>query len=236
MVKLKSMKKKFYITTTAPYVNADPHIGFALEIIQADVIARFKRLTDYDVAFGFGTDEHGLKIYRKAEEAKIDPQTYCDRHAEKFEALKETLQISTSHFIRTTDPRHIKAAQEFWKLCDRQGDIYKKNYRAKYCIGCELEKTDSELVDDKCPIHPNLKIEIFEEENYFFRFSNYQKKLPFVFPRHRLTEIETFVKKGLQDFSISRLKSKMPWGVDVPNDPDHVMYVWFDALVYYISP
>lgn len=236
-------KKTFYITTTAPYVNADPHIGFALEIIQADVIARLKRLTGYDVAFGFGTDEHGLKIYRKALEAKMDPQKYCDQFAKRFNDLVKILNLSTTHFIRTTDPQHIKATQEFWLRCYKKGDIYKKKYRVKYCVGCELEKTDSELEDGKCPIHSNLKIEIYEEENYFFKFSNYQKKLlnlyednpNFVVPKYRLTEIKEFVKKGLQDFSISRLKSKMPWGVDVPNDPEHVMYVWFDALVYYIS-
>jgi len=237
------MQKKFYITTTAPYVNADPHIGFALEIIQSDAIARYKKLTGYDVAFGFGTDEHGLKIYRKALENKKEPLAYCDEFAKKFDDLKASLNLSTTHFIRTTDPKHIKAAQEFWKLCYQKGDIYKKNYKVKYCVGCELEKTDSELVENKCPVHPNLTIEIIEEENYFFRFSKYQDKLLklyaddplFVLPKNRLLEIKTFVEKGLQDFSISRQTEKMPWGVPVPNDDKHVMYVWFDALVFYIS-
>ena len=236
-------KKYFYITTTAPYVNADPHIGFALEIIQADAIARFKRLQGYEVAFGFGTDEHGLKIYQKALEQKKDPLKYCDEYAKKFDDLKKMLNLSVTHFIRTTDPTHIKAAQEFWIRCFKNGDIYKKNYKTKYCVGCELEKTDSELVDNKCPIHPKLNIEIIEEENYFFRFSKYQKKLlqlyreqtDFVLPGFRLKEIEAFVEKGLDDFSVSRLKKKMPWGIDVPGDLDHVMYVWFDALIYYIS-
>lgn len=236
-------KKTFYITTTAPYVNADPHIGFALEIVQADALARFHRQLGEDVAFGFGTDEHGVKIYRKAQEAKKDPLKYCDEYAKKFDDLKNALNLSTTHFIRTTDKKHIKAAQEFWNRCFKNGDIYKKNYKIKYCVGCELEKTDSELVNDKCPIHPNLKIENYEEENYFFRFSKYQKKLlefyeknqDFVFPKNRLLEIKTFVEKGLEDFSVSRLKKKMPWGVDIPNDPEHVMYVWFDALVFYIS-
>ena len=236
-------KKYFYITTTAPYVNADPHIGFALEIIQADAIARFKRLQGYEVAFGFGTDEHGLKIYQKALEQKKDPLKYCDEYAKKFDDLKKMLNLSVTHFIRTTDPIHIKAAQEFWIRCFKNGDIYKKNYKTKYCVGCELEKTDSELVDNKCLIHPKLNIEIIEEENYFFRFSKYQKKLlqlyreqtDFVLPSFRLKEIEAFVEKGLDDFSVSRLKKKMPWGIDVPEDPDHVMYVWFDALIYYIS-
>ncbi len=237
------MTKKFYITTTAPYVNAEPHIGFALEIIQADAIARFKRLQGYEVAFGFGTDEHGLKIYQKALEQKKDPLKYCDEYAKKFDDLKKMLNLSVTHFIRTTDPKHIVAAQEFWNLCLKNGDIYKKNYRTKYCIGCELEKTDSDLVDNKCLIHPKLNVEIIEEENYFFRFSKYQKKLlelfeenqDFVIPKYRLTEIKIFVEKGLEDFSVSRLKKKMPWGIDVPGDPDHVMYVWFDALIYYIS-
>ena len=239
----KIIKKTFYITTTAPYVNADPHIGFALEIIQADAIARYKKLSGYEVAFGFGTDEHGVKIYRKALEEKKDPQAYCDEYAKKFDNLTHALNLSVTHFIRTTDERHLKAAQEFWNLCYKNGDIYKKNYRIKYCVGCELEKTDSELENGRCPIHPNLEIENYEEENYFFKFSKYQKKLlelykdqpDFVIPANRLEEIKKFVEKGLQDFSISRLKSKMPWGVDVPNDPEHVMYVWFDALVFYIS-
>ncbi len=236
-------KKKFYITTTAPYVNADPHIGFALELIQADALARFKKLLGYEVAFGFGTDEHGLKIYRKALEEKKDPQKYCDENAKKFDSLKKTLELSSTHFIRTTDLNHVAAAQELWKHCYRNGDIYKKNYRIKYCVGCELEKTDSELIEGRCPLHPNLDIESYKEENYFFRFSKYQKKLlqfyeknsDFVIPNHRFNEIKSFVKKGLQDFSISRLKEKMPWGVDIPSDKDHVMYVWFDALVFYIS-
>lgn len=237
------MKKFFYITTTAPYVNADPHIGFALEIIQADVIARYKKLLGYEVAFGFGTDEHGLKIYRKALSEKKDPQEYCDQYAKKFEELKSALNLSTTHFIRTTNLNHIKAAQEFWRRCFKNGDIYKKNYQVKYCVGCELEKTDSELINNSCPIHPNLKIEIYKEENYFFRFSRYQDKLlelyqrnpHFILPPERFNEIKNFVKSGLRDFSISRLKEKMPWGVDVPEDSKHVMYVWFDALVFYVS-
>lgn len=235
--------KYFYITTTAPYVNDNPHIGFALEIVQADVLARFKRLLGYNVAFGFGTDEHGLKIYRKALEEKKDPQKYCDYYAKKFKDLKSALNLTTTHFIRTTDPAHLKAAQEFWRRCFKNGDIYKKNYLIKYCVGCEMEKTDSELENGRCPFHPNLKIEVYEEENYFFRFSQYQKRLlkfyeenpNFVLPTSRFNEIKEFVKKGLQDFSISRLKEKMPWGIEVPEDPKHVMYVWFDALVFYIS-
>ena len=237
------MDKKYYLTTTLPYVNAEPHIGFALEIVQADALARYHNLLGEEVIFNFGTDEHGQKIYQKALELGKDPQKYCDEYAVKFDALKKALNLSYNRFIRTTDPHHIKAAQEFWKLCDKNGDIYKKLYKTKYCVGCELEKTDSELVDDKCPIHPNLNLEVFEEENYFFKFSKYQKPLlefykknpDFVIPDGKFREIETFVNGGLQDFSISRLKSKMPWGIPVPGDPKQVMYVWFDALINYIS-
>jgi methionyl-tRNA synthetase len=239
-----SSQKPFYITTTIPYVNADPHIGFALEIVQADIIARYKKLAGFDVFFSTGSDEHGIKIYRNALDQKMDPQAYVDLYAEKFKNLRVPLGLSSDiHFIRTTDPRHVSAVQEFWRRCHAAGDIYKKNYQVKYCVGCELEKTDSELVDGKCPIHPNLTIEIIDEENYFFKFSKYQKSLldlyarrpDFVIPGFRFNEIKAFVERGLEDFSISRLKSKMPWGVDVPDDPAHVMYVWFDAFVNYIS-
>ncbi len=237
------MPKAFYITTTLPYINADPHIGFAAEIIRADVIARYQRLLGKDVFFNTGTDEHGLKIYRKAQEQGVDPQTYADRSAATFDSLKQALTLSYTSFIRTTDPHHIDAAQEFWKRCQDNGDIYKKTYKVKYCVGCELEKTESELVNNCCALHPNLELEIIEEENYFFRWSKYQQALldlyhenpKFVVPSHRLKEIEHFVASGLEDFSISRLKAKMPWGIPVPDDPDHVMYVWFDALINYVS-
>ena len=238
------MNNKFYITTTLPYVNSDPHVGFALEIVQADAVARFhKEVQGEEVVFNFGTDEHGQKIYQKALEENKDPQAYCDEYAAKFDALKKSLNLSYTNFIRTTDPDHVKAAQEFWRLCDKNGDIYKKIYKTKYCVGCELEKTDSELVDGRCPLHPNRDLETIEEENYFFRFSKYQKPLldfyaknpEFVIPEGKFNEIKSFVEGGLQDFSISRLKSKMPWGIDVPGDDTQVMYVWFDALVNYIS-
>lgn len=239
-----SLVSPFYITTTLPYVNSDPHIGFAMEFIRADVIARYKKLMGHEVFFNTGTDEHGLKIYRKALEAKVTPQDYVDGFAEKFRALVPALGISLDvNFIRTTDAHHLSAAAEFWKVCDRAGDIYKKKYKVKYCVGCELEKTESELVGGRCPIHPSTELEIIEEENYFFRFSRYQKPLldlyqntsDFVVPNSRLGEIRSFVERGLEDFSISRLASKMPWGVPVPGDSEQVMYVWFDALVNYIS-
>ena len=237
------MGNKFYVTTTLPYVNAKPHIGFALEIIEADVLSRFHREVGDEVFFNTGTDEHGLKIFKKAEELGISAQKYCNDESKFFEQLKESLNLSYDSFVRTTDLNHIKAAQEFWRRCEASGDIYKKNYKTKYCVGCELEKTDSELVDGRCPIHPNMELEIIDEENYFFRLSKYQEQLlelykknpEFVIPAKRLNEVRSFVERGLQDFSISRLKSKMPWGVEVPSDSDHVMYVWFDALVNYIS-
>ncbi|MCU0653104.1 MAG: methionine--tRNA ligase [Candidatus Pacebacteria bacterium] len=235
--------KNYYITTTLPYVNAKPHIGFALEIIQADVLARWRRSLGEGVFFNTGTDEHGLKIFQRAQELGVTAQQYCDDSARPFLALKDKLCLSFDNFIRTTDEHHIKSAQEFWKRCDAHGDIYKKVYKAKYCVGCELEVTDSQLVNGRCPIHPNKDVEIIEEENYFFRFSRYQAALldlygtapEFVVPVGRLNEIRNFVKAGLQDFSISRVKEKMPWGIPVPGDESQVMYVWFDALVNYIS-
>ena len=237
------MRNYFYITTTLPYVNADPHIGFAMEIIRADTIVRLKRLLGYDVFFNTGSDEHGQKIYQKAKEKNLDPKIYCDQQVKKFHNLKEALNLSYDRFIRTTDEDHVKAAQEFWQISLKNGDIYKAKYQVKYCVGCEMEKTDSELSYGRCPIHPNRPLEIIEEENYFFRFSKYQQKLldfyeknkDFVKPEFRFEELKNFVKKGLKDFSISRVKEKMPWGIPVPGDNTQVMYVWFDALINYIS-
>ena len=221
------MSNKFYITTTLPYVNADPHIGFAMEILLADVVARMRRELGDEVFFNTGTDEHGLKVCRKAEELGKETQIYCDDKSLEYKKLKTCLNLSYDNFIRTTDKQHIQAAQEFWKLCDKKGDIYKKLYKVKYCVGCELEKTESELENGCCPYHPDQKLEIIEEENYFFRFSKYQDKLldlyknnpDFVYPKKRLNEIAKFIEMGPVDFSISRLKSKMPWGVPVPDDP-----------------
>ena len=239
-----SDKKSFYITTTLPYVNAEPHVGFAMELIRADVIARMKTLSGYDVFFNTGTDEHGQKLWNDAQKLGRDVKEYVDEYAAKFRGLKELLGIMDAvHFVRTTNPEHERAAQAFWKRCADNGYIYKKNYKIKYCVGCELEKTDSELVDGKCPIHPTYDIENIDEENYFFAFSKFQEKLlelyrehpTFVIPDFRMNEIRKFIERGLDDFSISRLKSKMPWGITVPNDDSQVMYVWFDALVNYIS-
>ena len=236
--------KTFYITTTLPYVNAEPHLGHAMEFIRADVIARYKKLQGFDVFFNTGTDEHGMKLYEGAKKEGKTEQEYVDFYANKVKELLKLLGVSDDiHFIRTTDEKHIKAAQAFWKKVSDNGYIYKKNYSAKYCVGCEEEKTDSELVDGKCPLHPNRELEIIEEENYFFKYSAFSEKLlkfydenpNFVIPDFRLNEMKEFVKHGLQDFSISRLKSKMPWGIEVPEDPEHIMYVWFDALVNYVA-
>lgn len=233
-----------YITTTLPYVNADPHVGFAMEIVRADALARYHRSIGDAVFFNTGTDEHGAKIYEAALKEGVDPQAYTDKLALRFRELSDLLNLSVDNFIRTTDAHHVLAAQGFWKRCDMNGDIYKKLYRVKYCVGCELEKTDSELdANGRCPLHPNRELEIREEENYFFRFSKYTEPLQkfyeiypdFVIPDFRFNETKAFVARGLEDFSISRLKTKMPWGVAVPGDADHVMYVWFDALVNYIS-
>ena len=238
------MKKPFYITTTLPYVNADPHVGFAVELVRADVIARAKKLAGYDVFFNTGTDEHGAKIEKSAAAQGMTPQDYVDEKSKKYRELLSILGIlPETNFIRTTDVHHVAAAAEFWRVVAKNGFIYKKDYSIKYCVGCELEKTDSELVDGRCPLHPLTEIEIIKEENYFFKFSDLERKLlnlyksnpTLVVPEFRFNEIKAFVERGLEDFSISRLKSKMSWGIPVPGDSDQVMYVWFDALVDYIS-
>ena len=232
-----------YITTTLPYVNAEPHIGFAWEIVLADAWARFERSKGNEVVFNTGTDEHGQKIYQKATETGRDPQSYVDEYAKKFDDLRALLNLSYTHFVRTTDEHHIRAAQALWRRADENGSIYKKEYRVKYCVGCELEKTDSELENGECPLHPGRELEYIEEENYFFRWSAFQDRLLalyrsnelFVIPKKRHNEITAFVERGLEDFSISRLRAKMPWGIPVPGDGEQVMYVWFDALANYVS-
>lgn len=236
-------KKNFYITTTLPYTNSDPHIGFAAEIIKADVIARWYRLLNYNVVFNTGTDEHGLKIYQKAQQEKKSLSEYCQEKADKFYSLKKALNLSFTHFIRTSEEKHRLAVCQFWNKCLENGDIYKKNYKIKYCVGCEMEKTDSDLKNGRCPYHPSQDLETIEEENYFFRFSKYQDDLlkfyqenpNFVLSEKRFNEIKQFIKRGLKDFSISRIKEKMPHGIEVPNDNKQVIYVWFDALINYIS-
>lgn len=239
-----SKMKPFYITTTLPYVNAELHMGHALEFIRADVIARYRILVGDDVFFNSGTDEHGSKIFKKAQEEGIEVKKFVDDNVKKFYESVTLFGLTKDiHFIRTSDVRHVDAAKAFWLRVKERGFIYKKNYQTKYCIGCETEKTDSELVDGKCPEHQNSTIEFIDEENYFFKFSEFQKPLlefyknhsKFVIPDFRFNELRMFVERGLDDFSISRLKSKMPWGIEVPGDESHVMYVWFDALVSYIA-
>lgn len=238
------MSKPVYITTTLPYVNAPLHMGHALEFVRADVVARHRKLLGDDVFFNTGTDEHGQKIYKKAAETGKDVQKFVDDAFEVFRKQVESFGVTKDvHFIRTTDVHHIVGAQEFWKRVADNGYIYKKNYQAKYCVGCESEKTDSELVNGECPDHPGTSIEIINEENYFFKLSALQDKLldfynknpQFIVPAFRFNEIKAFTERGLQDFSISRMKEKMSWGVSVPDDENHVMYVWFDALSNYIS-
>jgi len=231
-----------YLTTTLPYVNADPHIGFGFEIVQADALARFWRLSGDTVFFNTGTDEHGQKIYQKAVEAGQDPQAYVDHYAAKFGILRDSLDLSYDAFIRTTSPAHVRAAQEIWNRCLAKGDIYKKSYKGLYCVGCELFLKETDLVEGKCVNHPSLTPQEIEEENYFFALSKYQERLTdylsqdgVVVPEWRRNEALDFVKKGLEDFSISRETKRMSWGIPVPGDDTQVMYVWFDALTNYIS-
>ncbi len=237
-----SEPKPFYLTTTLPYVNAEPHIGFALEIVHADIAARYRRLMGREVFFSTGSDEHGQKIFQKAQEDGVDVQAYVDHYAGEFKKLKDSLNLSYDAFIRTTNPAHVAAAQELWRRCAEIGDIYKKKYKGLYCVGDEMFLKEGDLVDGKCPNHPNMVPVEIEEENYFFRLSAYQDKLlaylargDSVLPEWRRQEAINFISQGLEDFSISREKARMSWGVPVPNDEGQVMYVWFDALTNYIS-
>lgn len=231
-----------YITTTLPYVNASPHCGFALEILQADALARYWRLMGEEVFFNTGTDEHGQKILQAAEKAGQSVQEYVDHYAGEFRKLSDALALTPDAFIRTTDPHHVAAAQEMWKRCEAAGDIYKKSYTGMYCVGCEAFKTEKEIVDGKCELHPNLALEEITEENYFFRLSKYEGYLKeylsaesSIVPEWRRKEARNFVEGGLEDFSISREKERLSWGIPVPGDDSQVMYVWFDALTNYVS-
>jgi len=237
------MRKPFYITTTLPYVNADPHIGFALEMVQADIVTRYRKLMGDEVFFNTGTDEHGQKIFEAAQKAGKTPQEYADEYAAKFRELKSKLELDTDlHFIRTTDEHHVRAAQEIWRRCLAKGDIEKRTYKGLYCVGDEAFMKESELVNGRCPNHPNMDLIELEEENYFFLLSKYQQPLldylsqeGVIVPEWRRLEAIKFVERGLEDFSISRVKEKMSWGIPVPDDDSQVMYVWFDALTNYIS-
>ena len=234
---------KFYVTTAIAYANAKPHLGHALEFIQGDVLARYRKLHGDDVRYATGMDENGLKNYRAAQKAGKDTLEFVSEIAEQFKALDKLYDVAYTDFVRTTAPYHREASGAIWRAVASRGDIYKKSYKAIYCVGHEAFLTQSELVDGRCPDHPNLTPELVEEENYFFRLSKYQKELldfyaknpDFVVPATRFNELKRFAEKGLEDISVSRPVSKLPWGIPVPDDPSHVMYVWFDALTNYIS-
>jgi methionyl-tRNA synthetase len=236
--------KKFYITTAIDYINDKPHIGHAHEKIMADVLARYHRLEGDDVLFSYGTDEQGLKVYQTAQKQKVNIQEFSDEMSAKFKFLINILNLSINDFIRTTDKtRHWPTVQEIWQRCDKNDDIYKKKYKGKYCVGCEAFVLEKDLVDGKCFYHPNRDLQEIEEENYFFKLSKYNnfllnlfKKNPnFVVPRTRYNENLKLLERGLEDISISRSVEKLPWGVPVPGDKSQVIYVWFDALINYLS-
>lgn len=235
-------KNRFYVTTAIPYVNAAPHIGFALEAIQTDVLARYHRLIGDDTFFLTGTDENALKNVQSAERAGVPVKEFVDQNSQRFEDLKGALNLSFDDFIRTTEERHVKGARKLWQSCNPE-DIYKKKYRGLYCVGCEQFYTEKELVDGKCPEHGTVP-EAVEEENYFFRLSKYQKHLEEIIekdglkivPETRKNEVLAFIKRGLEDFSISRSKERAKgWGIPVPGDESQVIYVWFDALTNYLT-
>jgi|SRR3989344_3092418 len=238
------MKKTFYITTTIPYANAPPHIGFALEIIQTDVLARWSRIIGKDVFFLTGTDEHGSKNYKKAKEAGLSAQEFVDKNSSYFEELTKSLNISNNNFIRTTDKKaHWPGVIEIWNLLSKRGDIYKKKYEGHYCSGCERFVTEKDLINGKCPDHPSLNIEKIFEENYFFRLSKYSDKITDLIKKDKLkispkkwrNDFLSLIKGGLTDVSFSREKKHLPWGIPVPGDENQVLYVWPDALVNYLT-
>jgi methionyl-tRNA synthetase len=235
-------KTTFSITTPLYYVNDLPHIGSAYTTIAADVVARFYRLMGYQVLMITGTDEHGQKILRTAQERGVSPQNHCDEIVKGFEQLWALLNIAYDRFSRTTAPRHEVIVKEFFQRVWDQGDIYQGHQQGWYCVSCEEFKEERDLLEDhRCPIHTNKQVEWRDEQNYFFRLSKYQAQLEqlyaerpdFIQPETRRNEVLSFVKRGLQDFSISRVN--LDWGFPVPNDPDHTLYVWFDALLGYVT-
>lgn len=235
------MNKSVYIINSIPYVNAVPHVGHALEAVQGDALTRFYRLLKYDVFFSMGSDENAIKNVEAAEKKGIPVNELVNENSAKFVELNKALNISNDKFIKTSSNEHKEGARKFWKLCEK--DIYKKNYKGLYCVGCEAFYKEAELEDDICPIH-NRKLEIAEEENYFFSLSKYQKKLEElissdttkIYPEFRKSEILSFIKKGLEDFSVSRPATRTKgWGVPVPGDETQTIYVWFDALINYLT-
>jgi len=235
---------KFYITTTIPYANAPPHIGFALEIVQADVLARWNHIKGKEVFFLTGTDEHGVKNYQTAKKEGLKPQDFVNKNSDSFEKLTKELNISNSYFIRTTDKKtHWPGVIEMWNRLVKKGDIYKKGYTGNYCSGCERFVTDKDLVEGKCPNHPNLKIEKISEENYFFKLSKYSDKIKKLIKSDQLkispekwkNDFLSLIRNGLTDVSFSRDKKHLPWGIPVPDDSNQVVYVWCDALTNYLT-
>jgi methionyl-tRNA synthetase len=239
-------KTPFYITTAISYVNGVPHLGHAYEVILTDVVARFKRLDGYDVMFLTGTDEHGEKVAKTAEKNGMSPKAFADQNAAHFRAMTTTLNISNDDFIRTTEERHYKASQTIWNKLQEKGDIYLGKYEGWYSIREEAYFAEDEIreAENGDKFSPNgTEVSWVIEPSYFFRLSNYTDKLlelyeahpEFIQPQARRNEVISFVKQGLKDLSISRHKSRLEWGIPVPGDADHVMYVWLDALTNYIT-
>lgn len=232
----------YYVTTSIPYANGEPHLGHALEYVYADILARAARNAGDTVLFSTGTDEHGSKVAEKAKEQNSTPQKYVDHVSDEFRALLKELNISNDRFIRTTDAGHIQRAQLVWKAL--QKDIYKGTYIGLYCVGCEAFVTEAVAKENKnvCP-HHNKPYDKIQEENYFFKLSSYaiqireaiEKDEYRIVPETRKHEILQVIKEGLEDISISRPKEKIAWGVPVPGDTKQVMYVWFEALMNYIT-
>jgi len=235
-------KKEYYISTPIYYVNAQPHIGHAYTTIVADVLSRYRRLMGYETFFLTGTDEHGDKIKRAADEKGISPKEYADEISGLFRALWPELKITNDYFIRTTDEDHIKVVQLILQKVYDAGDIYFEKYGGLYCTGCERFYMERELVDGKCPDH-QVKPEYIEESNYFFKMSKYQDWLiqyindnpDFIRPKRYKNEILAFLREPLEDLCISRPKSRLDWGIELPFDEKYVTYVWFDALINYLT-
>ncbi|MBI4044572.1 MAG: methionine--tRNA ligase [Candidatus Diapherotrites archaeon] len=232
--------KKFYITTAIDYPSARPHLGHAYEKTVSDSLARWHRLLGEEVFFSTGTDEHGLKIQRKARQAKKTPREFVDEMSAEFKKLCAEWDISFDRFIRTTDPDHEEVSRKIFQKVFDKGDIYLGEYEGLYCADCEQYYLEKDLVNGNCPVH-GTKAELVREPSYFFRMSKYQKQLldffeknpGFILPRARKAEIVNRVKEGLRDLSVSR--TSFSWGIALPNDPKHFLYVWFDALINYVS-
>lgn len=236
---------KFYITTAIAYTNAKPHIGFAMELAQADALARYRRMVGDNVYYLTGTDEHGLKMARSAREANMEPLELVDKNAAEFVRLAGMLGVSNDQFIRTTSPAHKAGAQSLWRAIAADSALYKDTYEGLYCVGCEAYITEKDLANGLCPNHKK-KPEFFKEENYFFRASKYLPEVKRlietgelkILPDSRKTEMLNMIKTGIdekKDVSFSRPSAALKWGIPVPDDPSQTMYVWCDALSNYIT-